>query len=412
MRTEYDVAIVGGGLVGASLGCALSGHGMRIALLERVPPRAPTQPSYDDRTLALALASQRIFEGIGLWPGLADGVTAIREVHVSNRGRFGAVRIRATDFDLPALGYVAEARVIGAAVAGVLPRLDDVELQAPCEVMSLEPREDAVLVGTRTEAGRRSLSARLVVGADGTASTVRALLGLACEEHDYRQTAVIANVTPAQAHRGRAFERLTESGPVALLPHVGARCGVVWVSARADAKKLLQLDDAAFLGALQRRFGYRLGRFTRLGRRASYPLTRLYVPEPRASRCLLIGNAAHTIHPIAAQGFNLGLRDVAVLAELLVEAHGSGADLGSADLLSAYQTWREPDQRRMLAFTDGLVRLFAQEFLPLRVLRGAGLVALDALPGLRRALARRTMGFGGRVPLLARGVARGATGER
>jgi len=403
--TDVDVVIVGGGLVGASMASALDGLGLRIALIEAVPPRTPGQPSYDDRTLALSLASARIFQAIGLWPGVADGVTPIREVQVSQRGHFGAVRIRARDMNVRDLGYVVEGRVIGEAVSSRLPALSDVEVHCPARIGDLVLRRDRVELSVEREGeSAMALSTRLVIGADGTNSFLRRHLDLECVEYDYRQTAVIANVTPAEDHRNRAFERFGASGPLAFLPHVGRRCGVVWTSPTADAEAVMALDDEAFLAAVQRRFGYRLGRLEKVGRRSAYPLRYLYAERQIEGRCVIIGNAAHTVHNVSAQGFNLGLRDVAVLAERIVAALHDGGDPGDDAMLARYQAQRRRDHRRIMAYTDALARGFTQPFLPVRLARSAGLVATQLVPGLRAALARRTMGFGGDVPRLARGL--------
>jgi 2-octaprenyl-6-methoxyphenol hydroxylase len=400
---QFDLIIVGGGLVGASMACALSGHGLSIAVIEAVPLRETSQPSYDDRTLALSLASSRIFSAIGLWPGVKQGVTPIEQINISNRGHFGGARISARELEVPALGYVAEGRLIGQAVRERLPQCSDVTLFCPMQVISIECTTGAARVAVKGEEGSRTVEGRLLIGADGAQSMVRDVLGLSTTGHDYQQTAIIANVTPEISHRNRAFERFTRTGPLAVLPHVGDRCGIVWSVASEDAESVLALDDDVFLEGLQERFGYRLGRLGKLGRRSAYPLRLLFAREQYAQRGVIIGNAAHAIHPISAQGFNLGLRDVAVLAELLVAAHRAGEDLGSSELLERYQVWRRPDHERMIRYTDSLVRIFAQPWLPVRMLRGLGLAAFDLAPPVKRALSRRTMGFGGRVPRLAQG---------
>ncbi|MDJ0654971.1 MAG: 2-octaprenyl-6-methoxyphenyl hydroxylase [Xanthomonadales bacterium] len=398
---RYDVTIVGGGLVGGSLALALTAIGLKVALVERVPLRDVGKASYDDRTLALSLASRRIFEGISLWPGLDDGVTPIRKVHVSNRGHFGTVTFEASEYGLEALGYVAEGRVIGGAVAAELPRRDGLDLYIPAEVKALDTTRGGATVALATDDGSLVLRSALVVGADGTHSTIRALMGLPAETHDYGHTAVIANVTPRHDHAGVAYERMTTSGPLAVLPHVNGRCGIVWCTPSSQAQDVLDLSDADFLQGLQQRFGYRLGRFQKAGARASYPISRLYAARQVGERSLIIGNAAHTIYPVAAQGFNLGLRDVALLTELVADA--AGGDIGSPDLLERYQQLRARDHQRMVQFTDGMIRVFAPDLLGFNALRSAGLVALQTLPFLKNALARRTLGLGGHVPRLALG---------
>ena len=400
---KYDVIIVGGGLVGASMACALSGHGLSIAVIEAAPLRQSDQPSYDDRALALSLASSRIFEAIGLWPGVRDGVTPILQINISQRGHFGNATITAAELGAPALGYVAEGRLIGQAVSARLPLCADLDWRCPAQVTAIDFSADAVQVSVESGQGTASLQGRLLIGADGANSMVRKSLGLSATEHDYHQTAVIANVTPEKAHQNQAFERFTPTGPLAVLPHVGNRCGVVWTVASDTAKTLMAMDDETFLAGLQRHFGYRLGALNQLGKRTAYPLKLIYASEQYVHRGVVIGNAAHAIHPISAQGFNLGLRDVAVLAELVVAASREGDDIGALELLTRYQDWRRPDHERIIQYTDSLLRIFAQPWLPVRLFRGLGLFAFDLARPLKRALGRRTMGFGGRVPKLALG---------
>lgn len=402
---DVDVAIVGGGLVGASLALALSDSGWSVAVLERAAFRNSGPPGYDDRTLALSLASENIFRAIGLWAELDGGLTPIRQVHVSQRGRPGSVKIRAADYQLEALGHVVEARAIGQAVVRMLPHAAGVQMLQPATVTALTQDDDQVRVRWKGDGEEGELTTRLLVGADGTGSAVRSMLGLAAQTENYDQVAIIANVSPQNDHEGRAFERLTNTGPLALLPHGPRRCGSVWVTDSASAQTLLGLDDNEYLDRLQQRFGYRLGKLQRLGARSHYPLSRLLVPEPVRGRSLLIGNAAHTIHPIAAQGFNLGLRDVATLAELLADARTSNSDPGCPALLQRYWRWRQQDVERTVSFTDGLMRLFAQPLPLIGVLRTLGLIGTQLIPPLRSALAQRTMGFGGRVPRLARAAA-------
>ena len=251
-----------------------------------------------------------------------------------------------------------------------------------------------------------------VVAADGGDSPVRQRLGFRAREWSYGQTAVIANITPGRPHQGVAYERFTDTGPLALLPMTEGRCSLVWTQRDAEVEALLALDDQAFLRALQARFGQRLGRFARVGRRASYPLRQLLVSDSVRPRLALIGNAAHTLHPVAGQGFNLGLRDVAVLAELLVEQARAGGDPGAMPLLARYRDWRRPDQNALALVTDGLVRLFSNPLLPLRLGRNLGLLGFDLLPPLKQAGARRFMGLGGRLPRLARGLPLVAGGQK
>jgi len=403
LSADYDVLVAGGGLVGASLACALGGSGLRVAVVEAVALDAADQPSYDDRSVALAWGSRRIFEGMGLWRDIcARGACPIHRIHVSDRGRPGFARLAREDMGVPALGYVVENRVLGAALAAGMGERAGVTLFCPARLVGVEVASAGVAL--RLE-GAPDCRARLLVVADGGRSPAREWLGLAVREVDYRQSAVVANVTPGRPHHHVAYERFTPSGPLALLPLTGGRCALVWSLPPAEARAAADLPAGVFLDRLGPAFGDRLGGFRRVGRRAVYPLKRVEVEPPVRPRAVFVGNAAHAVHPVAGQGFNLGLRDVAVLAELLVDAHRRGEDLGGAPLLGEYARRRRRDLRATTWFTDGLVRVFTHPWAPVAAGRDLGLLAVDLVPPLRRALLRRSMGLAGPLPRLARGLA-------
>jgi 2-octaprenyl-6-methoxyphenol hydroxylase len=413
----HDVAIVGGGLVGASLACALAPLGLRVVLLEAVAFRAASQPSYDDRTLALSASSCRILESLNIWPLVAGSATPIREIHVRELDRPGRVVMDPRELGLDRFGHVVEARAFGAAMAAALPALENVRSLCPASVTALQVAEREVIIeyrdghgngqrnGQGNGQGNAQVRARLVVGADGARSFVREALGVSAESYDYGQTAIICNITPEKKHRGRAFECFTPTGPFAVLPHIGDRCGLVWCAASAEARALLDLRDADFIDRAQLRFGGHLGRFLKIGRRSSYPLRLVRAAEDTRPRAVILGNAAHAIHPIGAQGFNLGLRDAAVLAEVLADAirKDPAADIGRPATLRRYSEWRAPDQQGTIAYSDGLAKLFANPTGMAAAFRTAGLLAHAFLPPLRRQLAARAMGYRGRTPRLARG---------
>lgn len=397
-----DVLVVGGGMVGASLAHALSTLPLDVAVVEAAPPRAAEQPSYDDRSTALAYSSRRIFETLGLWRRMRPGVTPIHAIHVSDRGRFGATRLTREEQRVDALGYVIENRTLGAVLWQALES-GAATVHCPARVVAVRVDEDGVDVTLATAQGEAMCRTRLLVVADGARSTTRELLGVEVTVDDYGQRAVIANVTPEQAHRNVAYERFTESGPLAMLPLSNGRCSLVWTLAPDEAQAVGALDDEGFLAALQTAFGFRLGRLQRAGERSAYPLALTRAGRVTGERFVVLGNAAHGLHPVAGQGFNLGLRDVAALAEVIADA-ADGADPGNARLLRRYAEWRRDDHRRVVDFTDGLVRVFTASSAPVRVARGAALVALDLLGAPRAAFARQSMGLAGRVPRLARGV--------
>ncbi len=410
-ETDFDLVIVGGGMVGASLACALRDSGLRIAVVEAVPLTAAAQPSFDDRSIALAHGGRRIFETLGVWAAIDQlGVAPIEHIHVSDRGRFGFTRLHAADSGLPALGYVVESRVLGAALLSVLQQSPGIEWLCPATVTDLRILPDHAALAVHRNNVTRTLTTRLVAAADGADSAVRERLGISFERTEYDQTAIVTNTAVSRPHANTAYERFTRSGPLAVLPMCtdpagkDHRVGVVWSVRRAQAETLLGWSDADFLAHLQDCFGERLGEFTRLGRRASYPLRLTKIREHARPRAVLIGNAAHTVHPVAGQGFNLGLRDVAALAEVLVDAARAGRDIGELAVLRNYADWRARDNRVIATFTDGLIRLFANDFPPLVFLRNLGLIAVDLLPPVKRRFVRVTSGLAGRLPRLARGL--------
>lgn len=405
MKKQFDIVIVGGGLVGASLACALGKSELKVGVVEAIPPGDPGQPSYDDRTIALAYSSRRIFETIGVWQPIADrSVNPIKHIHISNRGHFGITRLHAEDMGIEALGYVVETRALGAALYESMQQYDNVELLCPYEVKAFELEETHAILSLSGSKGELECSASLVVLADGGRSPLRDQFDMKVDKKIYDQVAVVANVTPGFNHNNTAYERFTGEGPLAVLPVTRERCAVVWATQPDKAEEMLAWSDEEYLSQLQQRFGDRLGKFTQAGKRQRYPLALTRVEDPVRERLVLIGNSAHTVHPVAAQGFNLGLRDVASLAQVLVDTSKQNRDIGSIAMLQEYANWRRPDNRRTTLFTDGLISIFSNEFLPLVVGRNLGLFAVDLLPPLKRAFIRRTSGLSGKLPRLARGL--------
>jgi 2-octaprenyl-6-methoxyphenol hydroxylase len=398
MNTRYDILIIGGGMAGASLAIALSGHGLRMGLVEAASLKVEQVPNYDDRGIALSRGSQRIFAALGVWEAMAGQAQPIEHIHVSEQGGFGFTHLHAEEEGVPALGQVITARDLGASLLPALRELDDVDIIAPARVKWARVEDDHARIGLEDV----ELQARLLVAADGGDSLVRRQLGFETRRREYHQSAITANITPGRPHGNAAWERFTRNGPMALLPMTESRCALVWTIADKDVGEVLSLDDGDFLARVQQNFGWRLGRLRRAGKRAAYPLTQLWVPDTVRHRAVVIGNAAHTLHPVAGQGFNLGLRDVAVLAEVILDAVNDDGDPGSLETLNRYQQWRARDQRAVVEATNLLVRGFSNDLLPLKLARNLGVLSLEALPPARHAIARAAMGLHGRLPRLAR----------
>jgi 2-octaprenyl-6-methoxyphenol hydroxylase len=336
----FDIAIVGGGMVGASLAVALEGLGVRMALIEAVPHDAASQPSFDERTTALSNGSRRILETLGVWPAVSASATPIRKIHVSDQGHFGFARVDAAEQGLRAMGYVVPNRALGAALWSALAPSASVRVFCPAQVLRVTPGEQSVELSIAEGGVESTIDARLIVAADGAQSIVRSAFGVAAEVRDYEQTAVITAVLPQRFHDYVAYERFTDSGPLALLPLADGRCTLVLTLGPAQAELAMSWSDEEFLAEVQRRFGFRLGRFLKVGRRVAYPLSLTRSNRTSAGRCVIIGNAAQGLHPVAGMGFNLGLRDVASLAELVAERRNAqDADLGGGRMQSEYDAW-------------------------------------------------------------------------
>ena len=391
-------------MIGASLACALAEQGLRIGVVEAQPLFTESSHGHDERSLALAYGTRLIFDGLGFWREISD-VTPIHQIHISDRGCPGFARLTSREQGVEALGYVVGASNIASALSARLKTLARVDLLCPAslETLSIEPA-DSVRATLRLNGQTHAISARLLVAADGAHSKVRKQLGIDALNWDYSQTALVATVSPERAHQNIAYERFTDTGPLALLPLNENRCALVCTVRSDQAEAVLTMSDKTFLAFLQQRFGNRLGRFLGIGPRQSFPLSMIKTRAYTHTRVAIIGNAAHTLHPIAGQGFNLGMRDVAALAEVVVEAHLAGADIGNETVLQAYADWRHGDQRRTVLFTDGLARLFSNPLVPVRLVRNIGLVAFDLSPPFKRILAQQTMGIGARSPRLVRGL--------
>ena len=389
--TDYDVLIVGGGLAGASLALALQPTGWRVALVESQTPEAKWNAPAGDRALALALGSVEIFQTLGIWTGVADQATAIRRIHVSDRGHFGKTRFQAADLGVPAFGYVIPARELEKAVAEVCRR-QGVEMICPAEVRGMAWRGERVELSGVRDGEAFSCRARLVVAADGGCSKVRQWAGIGQTERDYGQVAIVTTVEAERPHRGTAYERFTASGPLALLPLGRRHAALIWTHDRDSAQEIRALPLPAFEDRLQQAFGWRLGRLQVVAPVRGFPLRLIRARRLFSERVAVVGNAAHQLHPVAGQGFNLGLRDVMTLAVLLRRHGQRGGDPGALVLLERYARARAQDHDRIIGFSDRLIDWFTSPAPPLALARNLGLVALDHLPPVKRWFTRQAMG--------------------
>lgn len=419
---NYDIAIIGGGMVGASLACLLANacQEWRIVVIEAFPLPVsnaaandkPThyQPSFDARSSAIAQGSVEIFQQLGLWQTLAQHATPIRQVHISDRGHFGGSVISAREQGLEAVGYVIENAWLGSVLLGRMQQLDNVTCLSPTKVTQLSPRREGValqlkpneITGNESALDENTLNksdvvfCKLAVIADGGDSPLRKALGIDTDIVDYHQQAIIANVSFSKPHQHIAFERFTDQGPLALLP-LGEgkdiyRSALVWTQPHEQAERIMALSDKAFLAELQERFGYRLGHFTQVGKRNAYPLELITAREQVRSHITIMGNAAHFLHPVAGQGFNLALRDCATLVDVLHHAKQQGAPLGKLNVLQEYQRLQKLDQAATIRFSDTITQLFSTARLPAAILRNLGFLGLELLPPAKSLLAQQSMG--------------------
>jgi len=419
LRDRYDAIVVGGGMIGGTLAVALGRLGLDVLLLDRLDPELALEAPFDGRASAIAFGSQRILDGLGIWSGMADAAQPILDIRVSDGAsplflHYDHREVGGAHAGAP-FGWIVENLAIRRAIAAALNAAANVTRLAPAEALDAGVRPGRMVVRVLDQAGKRSrdIDATLLIGADGRNSSLRRRFGIAVTEWSYPQTAIVCTMGHEKPHRGIAHERFLASGPFAVLPMVDDpaatetfachRSSIVWTERTTQAPHYLALDDAQFSAQLAQRFGPYYGEVRILGARWSYPLSLMHAETYVRPRLALIGDAAHSIHPIAGQGLNMGLRDIAALAEAVADAARLGLDIGAADVLARYQRWRRFDNVALAAVTDGLNGLFSNDVPPIRVARDVGLAAVNKLPPVKRFFMRHAMGMTGQLPRLMKG---------
>ncbi len=397
-------------MAGATAALALARLPLTIALVEPVAPQLDASPSFDQRAVALSAASVKIFKTLGIWPKIQSLGCPINDIHISDQGHFGFTRLHADDYGVDALGQVIPLDQTGPILWQEIRQTKNIQLYSPANISAIDSIESQqqngqISVKLRDDSGeQQTLASQLLLAADGTFSSTAKMAGIQIQRDSYQQHAVIANISTELAHNNRAFERFTNQGPLALLPLTRNRMSLVWCQTPENAATVMSYTDHEFIQQLQTAFGYRLGQISKVGERTQYPLA-LHLPKKVFNgRVLLLGNSAHTLHPIAGQGFNLGLRDIAALFDSILQAQTSGEDIGSERFLNNYQAQRQPDWNQTISATDSLVRLFSNDFLPLVIARNKALCVLDKFPFAKQKLAMTAMGFSGESAQLTRGI--------
>lgn len=400
MKANYDVVIVGGGMVGAAAACALGGSALKVAVLEQLPPASAPGQEYDLRVSAITLASRAIFENIGAWGGIAGRRLApLRAMDIADESGSGTVCFDAAEIAEPELGYIIENSVIQSALVERLQRFTNIHWLCPVEITEIVLAEEAQV----TLADGRALGARLLIGADGARSRVRAAAGVEAPSLDLAQKSIVATVRTERPHGFIARQRFLATGPLAFLPLPTPNdCSIVWSADTARADELLALDDAAFLAELAQAFGDSLGKIISVSARAGFPLALSHAATYVRERLALIGDAAHSVHPLAGQGVNLGFMDAAQLAETLLEAVANQQDVGATKVLRRYERARKGANLGMVALTGAFRYGFSNRLPVVTGLRNLGLRAADALPVLKNAIMRQASGLAGELPRLAR----------
>jgi len=397
MQHDYDILIVGGGLAGNCLALALKDSGLKLAIIEANTREQLQSAPAGDRALALSAGTVTLLKALNAWKGIKSKAAAIKNIHISDQGHFGKARLSANKQGVDALGYVISARDIEGYVAALVEEAGIKQI-CPARVVGVMSGLESVNVSLKQLDESINLTAKLLVGADGGQSSVRKLLEISQQVTEYGQTALVTTIKSSVPHKNVAYERFTNSGPLAMLPINEKECSVVWTRSYEDAEALMKGSEAEFLASLQQCFGYQLGELTLTAPRRAFPLSLIRADKMVVGRSVIIGNAVHQLHPVAGQGFNLGIRDVVQLAEMIQQQQHNNADIGDNALLNKYAESRQKDHDHTIGFTDNVVKIFSSDWLPMAAARSISLAVMDHIPAAKSVLARHAMGLAGRLP--------------
>jgi 2-octaprenyl-6-methoxyphenol hydroxylase len=395
---EYDLAIVGGGIIGLTLACALKDSGLSVLLIEAKVQSAAVAKG---QAYAVHMLSARIYQGIGVWDKILPNIAQYRHIRLSDADYPNVVEFETTDLGTPELGYVAEHQALLQPLRDFVQECPNVTYLCPAEVVNIEYQQDIVAINIKIAGEVRTIRSKLLVAADGGRSPIRQAAGIKTHGWKYWQSCIVAFVKPEKPHNNTAYEKFWSSGPFAILPLPGNRCRIVWTAPHEEAKALCALDDEQFLAELTKRYGTQMGKLELLGDRFIFQVQLMQSDRYALHRLALIGDAAHNCHPVGGQGLNLGIRDAAALAQVLQEALAAGKDIGDIQVLKGYERWRKRENLAILGFTDLLDRMFSNNFLPLVVARRLGLWIMERSPFLKIFSLKLMIGLKGRTPNLA-----------
>ncbi|BAT52426.1 2-octaprenyl-6-methoxyphenyl hydroxylase [Nostoc sp. NIES-3756] len=396
---DYDLVIVGGGIVGLTLASALKDSGLNILLIEAKVSSAAVAKG---QAYAVHMLSARIYQGIGIWDKIRPQIAKYSQVRLSDADYPGVVEFETSDLGTPELGYVAEHQALLEPLQEFVQNCPNVTYLCPAEVVSTKYHQDVVTIEIKIAEQLRTVRSKLVVAADGSRSPIRQAAGIKTHGWKYWQSCIVAFVKPEKPHNNTAYERFWPSGPFAILPLPGNRCRIVWTAPHEEAKALCALNDEQFLQELTQRFGSQMGNLELLGDRFVFQVQLMQSDRYVLPRLALVGDAAHNCHPVGGQGLNLGIRDVAALAQVIQKAHQTGEDIGNIRVLKRYERWRQAENLTILGFTDMLDRMFSNQFPPIMFVRRLGLWFLRSVPALKVFMLKLMIGLKGRTPELAK----------